>query len=183
MRTCNVIRRAGVQDLTRLQDIERAAGAPFRGVGMAAIADDDPPTLENLRAYQAAGRAWVASEDDDVPVAYLLVDVVDDAAHVEQVSVHPDYARCGVGRELIETAAQWACEQGLQAVTLTTFAEVAWNAPYYTRLGFKVIEDGHAGPELQALRRHEREKGLDAWPRVSMRRPVGTDAGGRSARE
>ncbi len=142
---------------------------------MAAIADDDPPTMEDLEAYQAQGRAWVATDDeagDDVAVAYLLVDVVDGAAHIEQVSVDPAHARQGLGRRLIETVAIWAAGQGLDAVTLTTFAEVPWNAPYYARLGFTVVPDAEVGPGLLAVRRHERELGLDAWPRVTMRRPL-----------
>ena len=174
-----MIRRAEPRDLRRLQDIERAAGTAFRGIGMAAVADDDPPSLGTLEAYRARGRAWVASDDgaaggvgDDVAVAYLLVDVVDGAAHVEQVSVDPAHAGRGWGRRLIDTAAGWAGEQGLAAVTLTTFAEVAWNAPYYARLGFTVVPDAELGPGLLAVRRHERELGLDAWPRVVMRRPV-----------
>lgn len=171
-----MIRRAELSDLPRLQDIERAAGAAFREIGMAAIADDDPPTLEHLVQYQTRGRAWVATADhagdDAMAVAYLLADVVDGAAHVEQVSVDPRYARQGLGRRLIDTATAWAVQQGLVAVTLTTFAEVPWNAPYYTRLGFTVIPEADAGPGLQAVRRHEHDLGLDAWPRLSMRRPV-----------
>ena len=171
-----MIRPAELHDLPRLQDIERAAGAAFRELGMAAVADDDPPTLEHLARYQARGRAWVATADqagdDTTAVAYLLVDVVDGAAHVEQVSVDPRHARQGLGRRLIDTAAAWAVQQGLVAVTLTTFAEVPWNAPYYARLGFSVIPEADVGPGLLAVRRHEHDLGLDVWPRLSMRRPV-----------
>ncbi len=91
------IRAAVAAELPLLQDIERAAGEPFRSLGMAAIADDDPPSLESLEAYRRAGRAWVAVDAADRPVAYLLAETVDGAAHVEQVSVHPDAARRGVG--------------------------------------------------------------------------------------
>ncbi len=121
-----MIRSASAQDLPRLQDIERAAGAPFRDIGMAVIASDEPPTLAVLRAYQAAGRAWVACDEEGLAVAYLVVDVIDDAAHVEQVSVDPGHARRGLGRALIDSAARWALGQGLEALTLTTFAQVPW---------------------------------------------------------
>ena len=62
-------------------------------------------------------------------VAYLLLDIVDAAAHIDQVSVHPSHARRGLGRTLIEAAADWAAGEGLESLTLTTFAEVPWNAP------------------------------------------------------
>jgi hypothetical protein len=56
----------------------------------------------------------------------------------------------------------------LPAVTLTTFRDVPWNAPFYARLGFRVIEA--LSPGLQAIRDHERDIGDDAFgSRVAMR--------------
>ncbi|WP_030219655.1 GNAT family N-acetyltransferase [Streptomyces bikiniensis] len=168
------IRAAVAADLPLLQDIERAAGEPFRSLGMAAIADDDPPSLETLEAYRRAGRARVAADAADRPVAYLLIDPVDGAAHIEQVSVHPDAARRGVGRALIEHLAVTAGEEGLTALTLTTFAEVPWNAPYYARLGFRPLTDSDPAltEGLRAIVHAEAAHGLAAWPRVCMRRDL-----------
>ncbi|MGA5872948.1 GNAT family N-acetyltransferase [Streptomyces cinereoruber] len=168
------IRAAAAADLPLLQDIERAAGEPFRALGMAAIADDDPPSPEALEAYRRAGRAWVAADAADRPVAYLLTDPVDGAAHIEQVSVHPDAARRGVGRALIEHLAAVAGKEGLTALTLTTFAEVPWNAPYYARLGFRPLADSDPAltEGLRAIARAEAAHGLAAWPRVCMRRDL-----------
>jgi GNAT superfamily N-acetyltransferase len=160
-----MIRTAGPADLPVLRAIERAAGEPFRALGMAAIADDAPPDLETLTAYQRDGRAWVYGPR---PVAYVLADVVDGYAHVEQVSVHPGHARRGIGRQLIDHVGAWAATNALAGLTLTTFADVPWNAPYYARLGFQVVTD--LSPGLRAIRDHEAAIGLDAWPRVTMRR-------------
>lgn len=160
-----MIREASLTDLPVLRDIERAAGAPFRDVGMAAIADDDPPTIDELTGFQRAGRAWVWGAP---AVAYVLAEEVDGYAHIEQVSVHPGHSRRGIGRELIDHVAAWAATRGLAGLTLTTFADVPWNAPYYARLGFTVMTD--LTPGLLAIRTHETERGLDAWPRVAMRR-------------
>ncbi|BFV60853.1 hypothetical protein KCMC57_up59570 [Kitasatospora sp. CMC57] len=49
------------------------------------------------------------------------------------------------------------------ALTLTTFAEVPWNAPYYVRCGFEVIEGDEVGPGLRAIRAREAAHGLDRW--------------------
>ncbi|MFF4172542.1 GNAT family N-acetyltransferase [Streptomyces sp. NPDC001744] len=168
------IRAAAASELPLLQDIEREAGEPFRSLGMAAVADDDPPSLEVLEAYRRAGRAWVAVDDADRPVAYLLAGTVDGAAHVEQVSVRPGAARRGVGRALIEHLARTAAREGLTALTLTTFAEVPWNAPYYARLGFRPLADSDPAltEGLRAIRRAEAAHGLAAWPRVCMRRDL-----------
>jgi len=163
-----VIRPARTDDLPALRELECAAGAPFRDLGMAAVADDEPPTIDELAAFQQDGRAWVAIDDTDAPVAYLLVDIVDGTAHVEQVSVHPRYARRRLGERLIDTAASWARDRGLATLTLTTYADVPWNGPYYGRLGFEVVSE--VTPGLRAVREHEAARGLDTWPRVVMRR-------------
>ena len=165
------IRPARAEDLPVLQDLERAAGTPFRALGMDAVADDEPLPIEHLAGYQRAGRAWVAEERGSV-VGYLLVDVVAGAAHIEQVSVDPTRAHRGIGRALIEAAEGWAREHALPAMTLTSFEHVPWNAPYYARLGFTALPEVEQPPELAALRRAEAERGLDVWPRLAMRRQL-----------
>jgi GNAT superfamily N-acetyltransferase len=162
------IRAAVVDDLVTLRDIERAAGAAFRAVGMPEIADDEPLPLDALDAYRRAGRAWVAADEADRPVAYLIADVVDGNLHVEQVSVHPRHRGEGLGRALIEHAAKRADA----ALTLTTFVDVPWNAPYYERLGFRRLSDDELTPQLRAVREREAAHGLDRWPRTAMRRDV-----------
>ncbi|MFE5933784.1 GNAT family N-acetyltransferase [Streptomyces sp. NPDC056470] len=168
------IRAAAPAELPLLQDIERAAGEPFRSLGMAVIADDEPLPLDVLDAYRLAGRAWVAADEAGHPVAYLLADTVDGAAHIEQVSVHPDAAHRGIGRALIEHLAAEAAGWGLTALTLTTFTEVPWNAPYYARLGFRPLAE--SDPELtaglRAIQQAEAAHGLATWPRVCMRREL-----------
>lgn len=179
---CNgliMIRKAHVDDVALLPDIERAAGTAFRDIGMAGVADDEPPPMNQLLNYQGAGRAWVAGDELNRPVAYILVDIVDGCAHIEQVSVRPEYARQGLGRDLIDAAAAWAQQNELRALTLTTFADVPWNAPYYARLGFSTIPDNQLSAGLRSIRDHEAAIGLDAWPRVAMQRPVGPSVSGR----
>jgi ribosomal protein S18 acetylase RimI-like enzyme len=111
-------------------------------------------------------------DGDDVPAAYLVAEPVDDFLHVEQVSVHPRAARRRLGRSLIDHLAGVAREDGVPALTLTTFAEVPWNAPYYERLGFRVVPDAELTPGLRRIVDAEGAIGLHRWPRVVMRRDV-----------
>ncbi|WP_245724660.1 GNAT family N-acetyltransferase [Micromonospora citrea] len=171
------IREVSRTELSVLRDIERAAGECFRDVGMPEIADDEPLPLDVLDRYRRAGRAWVATDSADVPVGYLVADTVDGNLHVEQVSVHPRHARRGVGRRLLDHLAGRAAATGVPALTLTTFADVPWNAPYYVRCGFLVVDDADLTPGLRAVREREAAHGLDRWPRVCMRRPTPTTAG------
>ncbi len=166
------IRAARAGDLALLVEIERAAGELFRPLGMDLVADDDPGSVEELAPYAEAGRALVAVDAGDRPVGYLLLDVVDAAAHVEQVSVHPAHARQGIGRALIERAAAWGGARGLAGLTLTTYVDVPWNGPYYERLGFSYLPAGEETAGLRAIRERERASGLDAWPRACMRREI-----------
>ncbi|MFB6848563.1 GNAT family N-acetyltransferase [Streptomyces sp. NPDC056373] len=169
------IRLATRAELPALQDIERAAAEPFRTLGMPEIADDEPPALDELERYRRTGRCWVAvdeGDEADLPAAYLLAEPVDGALHIEQVSVHPRAARRGVGRALLAHAADRAREEGLTALTLTTFTDVPWNAPYYAHLGFRLLPEAALTPGLRAIRAAEAAHGLDLWPRVCMRAPL-----------
>jgi GNAT superfamily N-acetyltransferase len=157
-------------ELEAMRAIELAAGAAFAEVGMPEIAADEPPSVEELEAFRAAGHAWVATGDGGEPIAYLLAAAVDDGLHVEQVSAHPDHAGQRLGAALIEHLAGVARAEGRSALTLTTFRDVPWNAPYYARLGFEVVEPAGQGPELAALVARERFAIPGDAPRVAMRR-------------
>ena len=166
------IRAVRADELPALQDIERAAGQCFHDVGMPEIADDEPLPLDELARHHHAGLAWVMADDADTPIAYLIADRVDGNLHVEQVSVHPGSARRGVGRKLLDRLAAHAASEGAPALTLTTFTRVPWNAPYYVRCGFVVLDEREITPGLRQIREREAEHGLDRWPRVCMRRAL-----------
>lgn len=168
------IRPARLDDLAAVVQIEWAAGETFRPLGMDMVADDDPGSVDELTPYVDGGRAVVSVDDDDRAVGYMLLDVVDGAAHVEQVTVSPDHARLGIGRALVERAASWASARSLHALTLTTYVDVPWNGPYYERLGFRYLAPDEETPGLRAIRKHECMAGLDAWPRACMSRSVPT---------
>lgn len=137
---------------------------------MDAIADDEPIPADVLDGYRGGGRAWVVVDAGDRPVGYLLLDAVDGAGHVEQVTVHPSARGRRLGAALVDAAQGWSAEHASGALTLTTFADVPWNAPYYRRLGFAEVTDEDLGPGLRAVVAREASLGLGAWPRVAMRR-------------
>jgi ribosomal protein S18 acetylase RimI-like enzyme len=166
-----VIRPARGDELETLRQLEIAAGAPFRDLGMDAVADDTPPSVVALAGALDRGGLWILEEDGQV-AAYLVDDVVDGEAHLEQVSVHPRWARRGLGARLVEDLVRRATAAGRSAITLTTFVDVPWNGPYYARLGFRTLDEDELGPGLQAIRRAEIARGLDRWPRIAMRRDL-----------
>jgi GNAT superfamily N-acetyltransferase len=166
-------------ELERLRDVERRAGELFIEAGMPEIAADDPPSIDELRC---AAALLVAVRADDQPVGYARIEVVDGHAHLEQLSVDPAVGRQGIGSRLLDAVAAWASERGDDEVTLTTFREVAFNAPYYRRRGFEVVEPADRPPGLAALVAAEAAHGLDPDARVTMRRVVPSRGDGGTSR-
>ena len=169
------VRPSSPADGERLRAIERAAGERLREVDLTAIAEDEPMSVDELAVYADAGRSWVAAIHGDGAeqvVGYVLVDVVDRAAHVEQISVDPSAQGRGIARALLGRVEEYARTNGLTSLSLTTFRDVPWNAPLYAHLGFRELAPGEVGPELAALVEVEASHGLDPDQRVCMQRPL-----------
>jgi GNAT superfamily N-acetyltransferase len=160
-----IIRSARPDDLARLPSIERAAAAVFRATPYAYLADDDPVTAEVDLAQE---HVWLVVDGADQPIAFAIVHLLAESAHLHELDVHPDYARQGLGRRLIATVADWARARGETALTLTTFDDVPWNGPYYARLGFRLLDLARLSPGLQAVRQGEAEAGLPMAHRICM---------------
>ncbi len=164
------LRRARADELELLPDIEIASGECFREIGMAWVADDDPLPMTQLTAAHHRGDVRVAAAA--APVAFVVTAPLDDAVHIEQISVHPAHARRRIGAALIEHLAEAASGQGAAALSLTTFGDVPWNAPYYARLGFRELPASQCTAGLAELMREEARSGLAAARRVAMRRTL-----------
>ncbi|HHL2325522.1 TPA: hypothetical protein ACQ3Y4_005391 [Pseudomonas aeruginosa] len=74
-----------------------------------------------------------------------------------------------MGRRLLERAVTYAHASHCRALTLTTFCDVPWNAPFYARLGFQRLTWQEAGERLRAILGHEQEIGFAADSRCAMR--------------
>ena len=160
---------AGEPELPLLQRLEMEAGQRFREVGRDDVADANPLPLETLVAHRRAGRVFAARVSGEL-AGFVVVGTVDGEGHVEELSVSPAFGRRGLGSQLLEYAAEWARVRGLEALTLSTFRDVAFNAPFYARRGFVELPVAAQGPELAERRAQEEVRGLSAADRVCMRR-------------
>jgi GNAT superfamily N-acetyltransferase len=165
-------RLATPADLPAIQGIERAAGEIFRTVGMNDVADDGPIDSRDFCRFVTDQRAWVDVDSDGSPVAYLLLIPLEASAHIEQITVHPRASRQGIGARLLAVVDDWASRHNVARLTLTTFRDVPWNAPYYARLGFTVLDPADWTPAISATVDNESAAGLSRWPRVVMVRAV-----------
>jgi GNAT superfamily N-acetyltransferase len=88
---------------------------------------------------------------------------------LEEINVHPDHGRRGIGRALVLEVARWARTAGATVLGLTTFRDVAWNAPFYRRLGFRELAPAGLLPSHREILDDERRRGLPMERRVLMR--------------
>lgn len=163
------IRLARPSDLPALPEIERAAAALFRDRGLHELFSTVLTDAGDLARACAEGRLWVAVCASGAPVGFAVGSLVGDNAHLDELDVHPDQGRRGIGRALVEAVIAWARATGRPALTLTTLRDVPWNAPFYERMGFRILEAGERGAVLDEILREEVERGLPAEGRVAMR--------------
>jgi GNAT superfamily N-acetyltransferase len=163
------LRGAKTSEIERLRLIERASATRFLGTARAALAADEPTDAATLAARIASGGLLVAEEGGAV-VAFVMFREVEGCGYVEQIDVLPSHERRGIGARLIEAVADVARERGWPALTLSTFKDVPFNAPYYRRLGFADVEA--LTPTMLAIRAEHEARGLDESMRVFMRRAV-----------
>lgn len=125
-----------------------------------------------LKEAMAGGRLWVAEEAGAV-VGFAVAGVLDGYAHLREVDVAVHAARRGHGTRLVGAVAAWAEAARLRGVTLATFSDVAWNRPWYERLGFVPATAAALGPGHVAVVEQDRAAGLDIERRTLMWRPPG----------
>jgi GNAT superfamily N-acetyltransferase len=172
------LRRALVGELPALPDVERLAARQFRQSPHPEAAELPVQSLEQLHEHQQRGGVWVAVTREETVAAFAICKPVDGALFIVEADVHPAHARRGLGAALFELLGQWARAGGYPALLLTTFGDVPWNAPYYERLGFRVLPEDALGPGLRAIRAEETRFGLPPESRVCMRRSLDTNLQG-----
>jgi GNAT superfamily N-acetyltransferase len=165
-----VIRPAVERELAELDAIETRAAERFDRLVPAEIQAANV-ALAVLAEAAAEGRLFVAVAPDGSLVGFALVVLLSDAsAHLEELDVLREHGQCGVGTALLETACRWAEARGHHALTLSTYRDVPFNAPWYRRRGFGPLEPAQITPALRVVLDREHEKGLDLAPRIVMRR-------------
>jgi GNAT superfamily N-acetyltransferase len=110
----------------------------------------------------------LVAEDERGVAGFALCDLFDDALHLHELDVRLESQGRGLGRALVDAAVDLARARGRSAVTLTTFTNIPWNAPFYGQLGFQTV--AAAGPRLAATLAAEAARGLTQ--RCAMRRGV-----------
>jgi GNAT superfamily N-acetyltransferase len=128
------IRAARPDELALLPPLEAAADTLFDALGIGPL-----PGPGRVADLEAALVVLVAGDPPQGFARLERIDPVGAGAHLEQLSVHPDHVRRGVGRALLRAALDWAAAQGYDELTLATYRDVAWNGPFYASEGFAEV--------------------------------------------
>jgi GNAT superfamily N-acetyltransferase len=157
------IRPVRPDELPLLPALEAAADTMFDSLGIGPLPGPSSPEL--------FGAALIVLVAGTPPVGLCRIDAVGDGAHLEQLSVHPDHTRHGVGRSLLRAAVEWAASHGYDELTLCTYRDVPWNGPFYASEGF--VEGGAADDWLTSHGLPPEEPVMSRFgARVLMRRTL-----------
>ncbi|WP_340617806.1 GNAT family N-acetyltransferase [Xenorhabdus entomophaga] len=162
-------------DASLLPAIEHSAAKLFSAIPeLAWIADGHVQTEQQHLEYISQGNSWIALNGDSQPIGFILAKPLDDGLHIMELSVHEDWQKKGIGKALIEKLVQVAEQRQLQAVTLTTFRYVNWNAPFYHRLGFNILDFQQLTESLRHILQSEIDYGFAEEQRCVMKRLIST---------
>lgn len=172
------IQRAQPSQVDALCAIERKAVQLFRGHAAWAsyAALSIPPEL--LQQAISRGLVWVAQDAAGAPLGFVWLDAEagPDAIGIAEIDVLPEHGRRGIGAALLEHACNWARAAGYRRVDLGTLADVPWNAPFYAKHGFAVVDKND--PRFEYARQRDRDNGFPDSLRVFMSRVLPAPARG-----
>jgi len=112
----------------------------------------------------------LVAETDGALAGFSACQACADALHLWELAVRRDAQGKGLGKALVEATLALARARGLPAVTLSTFREIPWNAPFYARMGFRELPE--LNPRLAVIQLREDLLGLPVARRVFMRAEV-----------
>lgn len=155
------VRRTRIGDASLLPAIERSAGEAFRAIpSLAWLADGDDHSEATHLAHIRSETSWVVVGEDDIPLGFLIGNRSDDIFYVVEFSVRLDRQQAGCGSALLSSVIDWARAENVTAIILTTFRDVAWNAPFYRRFGFREIDGDELAQRFPAALEREAAIGL-----------------------
>ena len=162
------------EDIDALIEVDLAAGQLFAPTGLLsgeALNDHVPPAVFE-QAAEAGDLFKMCTEADGTLVGFALVSQRGGTLYLDQISVHPDHGRQGLGAALMQHVFSLARQRKLKQVTLSTFRDVPWNGPFYRKLGFRELERKEMADWMLDLERIQAQS-LDISERCFMMRKIG----------
>jgi GNAT superfamily N-acetyltransferase len=166
-----MIRFAQPDDLPAVRLVEMSAATVFVGTHMDFAANDAPNEAADLLAAIAAQLMWVASDGDQV-IGFVFAEPCAEGLYVRELSVAAAWHRRGHGTALMAELIAAARTRGDRQLALTTDRTLAWNAPFYRRLGFDIVEGAAIPADAQRRLEGQYAAGFDPRHRCAMVMPL-----------
>ena len=167
------ITRADPEEVDELVAVNLASDTLFADTGLIDPADLGHHIPKQVFADAIADRdVFVARYGKaEMPVGFTLTSERDGTLYLDQISVHPDHGQKGLGRALMKRVLEDARDRGFRMVTLSTFKDVAWNGPFYKKLGFRPIASEKLSDWMREIETAQAET-LDVTKRHFMKKRV-----------
>jgi GNAT superfamily N-acetyltransferase len=164
-----VIRPTLAPDSYLLPAIEVSAAAAFLAdPELAWLATQEPlPRSRHLELLDR-GICLVIADKQDRPQGFIATERFGAALHIWEISVSRERQGFGLGRRLLDGLEHAARNQAITELTLTTFRDLAWNAPFYRRCGFDELGAAEADERLAGLLAADARHGLPTARRCAM---------------
>jgi GNAT superfamily N-acetyltransferase len=169
-----VIRQASPEEIDEMVSIDVDACTLYVEAGLDSdMGPEHPYSIAERACWTRCareGNAFVATPagaPDARPVGLLVMDRIDGAPHLEQVSIRRTAMRQGLGRRLLQHAIAWA---GDEPLWLTTYGHIPWNRPFYERHGFVIVPESACPPGMVAILDDQRRALPAPEERIAMRR-------------
>lgn len=162
------VRPAQMKDITLLGTIERSASILFWDTPYTWLVEGEPLPMDLVYSQFQAGQIWVAVDRSDLVVGFVITCNLEDGLYLKEIDVDPTHGSRGIGKMLVKTVLDWAQLHSYNAVFLSTFRDIPWNAPFYQKLGFSILNESTLTAGLQEIRQQEILAGLPILDRVIM---------------
>ena len=148
------IRLARPEDAAGFHEAEEDAATLLREEpSLAGISVPPSESAEHYSKLIAKGHCLAAVEDERL-VGFAAASRAGRELHLHELSVRRDSQQKGIGSTLLRALAIDARNCDLRAITLDTYRDILWNAPFYARHGFVELENlegrGHLAESLEA---------------------------------
>lgn len=130
-----------------LMEIERACSAMYHDIGFDA-AEVPVRTYADIAHLPRFHNVYVAEADHEVAGYVAWRDESPGVAYIEELSVHPNFQRFGVGSKLLGAVEEDAVKAGLADIIAKKFEKAVWAAVFYAHHGFTHLDETATGRAL-----------------------------------
>ena len=162
-----MIRLSQPSDLPAVRRVEVSAATVFVGTHMDFAANHALNNPADLLTAMGRRLMWVMVSASEI-VGFVFAEPSAQGLYVRELSVAAPQQQRGHGTALMGTCVSVARERGSEMIMLTTDRSLAWNAPFYTRLGFSIVEGDAIPVEAQRRLAGQYAAGFDPARRCAM---------------